>query len=191
MGQRPQDPVRVGVITGVRGIKGEVRIKSFTEVPEDVAAYGPVFDRTGERRFDLRVVGVQKGLVVARIKGVGDRNAAEALKRTELFIGRDQLPPPEEDEYYLADLEGLRAATVAGDDLGIVRGAYDFGAGAVLELDGGIMVPFNRDVVSEVDMEGGRLVIDPPEGLLEPATQDDGRDDADSNVDGDIKDETT
>lgn len=183
MDKRPADPVRVGVITGVRGIKGEVRIKSFTEVPEDVAAYGPVFDKTGAKRFELRVLGVQKGLVLARIKGVEDRNAAEALKRTELFVDRDQLPPPDEDEFYHADLEGLRAVTVKGDGLGRVRGVFEFGAGPVLELDGGLMVPFTKAAVPVIDFEAGSVTIDPPEGLLEPAVRDDGNDD--------VEDETT
>ena len=174
MNPRSQGSVRVGVITGARGIKGEVRIKSFTEVPEDVAAYGPVFDKAGERQFDLRVVGNQKGLVLARIKGVEDRNAAEALKRTELFVSRDQLPEPEDDEFYHADLEGLMAMTVNGEELGKVRGVFDFGAGPVLELNDGLMVPFTKEAVPEVDLAAGKVTIDPPEGLLEDAEPEDG-----------------
>ncbi len=174
MNARSQGSVRVGVITGVRGIKGEVRIKSFTEVPEDVAAYGPVFDKTGERQFDLRVVGTQKGLVLARIKGVEDRNAAEALKRTELFVSRDQLPEPDDDEFYHTDLEGLLAVAVNGDELGKVRGVYDFGAGPVLELNDGLMVPFTKEAVPDVDLAAGIVTIDPPEGLLEDAEPEDG-----------------
>lgn len=170
MRQGLKDSVRLGVIVGARGIKGEVRIKSFTDVPEDVAAYGPLFDKTGERRFDLKVTGSQKGLVLARIEGVGDRNAAEALKRTDLFVEREQLPEPEDGEFYHADLEGLLAVTVAGQDLGVVRGVFDFGAGPILELDGGLMVPFTEAAVPEVDIEGGRVVIEPPDGLLEQAT---------------------
>ena len=169
MGQGLADPVRVGVITGAKGIKGEVRIKSFTDVPEDVAAYGPVFDATGERRFDLKVLGIQKGLVLARIKGVADRNGAEALKRTELYVERAQLPPAEEDEFYNSDLAGLAAVTVTGEDLGRVVGIFDFGAGPVLELTGGVMVPFTKAAVPTIDIAAGSVTIDPPDGLFDPA----------------------
>ena len=178
------DPVRLGVIVGARGIKGEVRIKSFTEDPQDIAAYGPLFDREGTRRFDLKVTGTQKGLVLARVDGVTDRNGAEALKRTELFIDADQLPDPDEDEFYHRDLEGLEAVTVTGDGLGRVRGVFDFGAGPVLELDDGIMVPFTQAAVPEIDLKAGRVVIDPPDGLFETPEPDlepgDGNDDAES-----------
>jgi 16S rRNA processing protein RimM len=94
MRQRLENPVRLGIIVGVRGIKGEVRIKSFTDDPVDIGAYGPLYDRTGDRRFDLKVTGTQKGVVLARVDGVNDRTSAEALKKTELFIERDQLPAP-------------------------------------------------------------------------------------------------
>jgi len=161
------DPVRLGVIVGARGIKGEVRIKSFTDAPEDIAAYGPLFDREGTRRFDLKVTGTQKGLVLARFDGVTDRNGADALKRTELFIDADQLPDPDADEFYHRDLEGLDAVTVTGDGLGRIRGVFDFGAGPVLELDDGIMVPFTQAAVPEIDLKARRVVIDPPDGLFE------------------------
>lgn len=169
MQQRLTDPVRLGIIVGVRGIKGEVRIKSFTEEPTDIVAYGPLYDQAGERSFDLHVTGTQKGVVVARIAGVQDRNAAEAMKGTELFLDRSQLPPPDEDEFYLSDLEGLEAVSITGERLGKVRGVYDFGAGAILEIEGDLMVPFTEAAVPEIDLKGGRVVIDPPDGLLEPA----------------------
>lgn len=162
------DPVRLGVIVGVRGIKGEVRIKSFTDEPTDVAAYGPLFDREGKTRYDLRVTGTHKGVVLARIDGINDRNAAEALKRTELFVDRAQLPPPEEDEYYDSDLIGLKAETITGESLGRVKGLFDFGAGPVIEMDGNVMVPFTRAAVPDVDIANGKVVIDPPDGLFDP-----------------------
>jgi len=168
MRQRLENPVRLGIIVGVRGIKGEVRIKSFTDDPADIGAYGPLYDRTGDRRFDLKVTGTQKGVVLARVDGVNDRTAAEALKKTELFIERDQLPAPEEDEFYHSDLEGLEAVTVSGETIGKVVGVFDFGAGPVVEISGNVMVPFTRAAVPEVDIECGRLVIDPPDGLFEP-----------------------
>lgn len=163
-----KDPVRLGIIVGVRGIKGEVRIKSFTDAPTDIAAYGPLYDRTGAERYDLRVTGTQKGVVLAWVEGVKDRTAAEALKRTELFVERAQLPAPEEDEFYLSDLEGLEAVGVDGAVIGKVVGVFDFGAGPVLEITGNVLVPFTRAVVPEIDIEGKRLVVDPPAGLFDP-----------------------
>lgn len=168
MSKRLENPVRLGVIVGVRGVKGEVRIKSFTDDPVAVGAYGPLYDKTGARRFDLKVTGTQKGVVLARIDGIGDRTAAEALKKTELFVERDQLPAPEEDEFYHSDLEGLQAVTVSGERIGKVVGVFDFGAGPVVEISGNVMVPFTRAAVPEVDIEGGKVVIDPPEGLFDP-----------------------
>jgi len=168
MSQRLIDPVRLGIIVGVRGIKGEVRIKSFTDDPVDIASYGPLYDQTGMRQFDVRANGTQKGTVLAWIDGVNDRNVAEALKRTELFIERSQLPPPDEDEFYNADLEGLEAVDTDGEVLGKVKGVFDFGAGPVLEISGNILVPFTNAAVPVVDIKGGKVVINPPEELVAP-----------------------
>lgn len=168
MSQRLIDPVRLGIIVGVRGIKGEVRIKSFTDDPMDIASYGPLYDKTGTRQFDIRANGLQKGAVLAWIDGVKDRNAAEALKRTELFIERSQLPSPEEDEFYNADLEGLEAVDTEGEVLGKVKGVFDFGAGPVLEVSGNILVPFTKTAVPVVDIEGGNVVINLPEEFVVP-----------------------
>lgn len=177
-----ENPVRLGVIVGVRGIKGDVRIKSFTDEPVAIGDYGTLFDKTGERRFDLKVLGTQKGVVLARIEGINDRTAAEALKKTELFIERNQLPAPEEDEFYHSDLEGLEAVMVSGDRIGKVIGVFDFGAGPVVEISGNVMVPFTRAAVPEVDIEGGKITIDPPDGLFDPPGKEE---------DESVEDETT
>ncbi len=174
--------VCVGVIAGVRGLSGDVWIKSFTANPEDVAAYGPVSDQTGERLFRIRVVGQAKGRVVARIDGIADRTAAEALKGEKLYVPRDALPAPDEDEYYHADLIGLRAVLAGGDgpteggggDLGRVRAVHEFGAGTVIEIEGpasGVhMVPFTREAVPVVDVAAGRLEVAPIAGLIDPVS---------------------
>jgi 16S rRNA processing protein RimM len=163
--------VRVGLIGAAKGLRGEVRIKSFTADPADIGAYGSLFDATGERSFDLRVTGMAKGQVVARIEGVGDRDAAEALKGVHLHVPRSALPATGDEEYYHADLIGLRADLSDGGQLGTIRAIYDFSAGDMLEIaqeDGGVvMVPFTRAAVPEIDFDGGRVVIDPPPGLLD------------------------
>ena len=156
----------VGVIVGAHGVRGLVRVKSFTETPADIAAYGPLGDRDGSRQFALTVTGSAKGVVLARIKGVGDRNMAEALKGTELYVGRDALPEADEDEFYHTDLLGLPAVLADGSTYGTVRALHEFGAGEMIEISleggGGTILPFTRDVVPEIDLEGGRVVVVPP-----------------------------
>ena len=168
----------IGAIAGARGVKGDVRIKSFTGEPGAVADYGTVSDETGGRTFRIRVTGLGTGkalgMVFARLDGVNDRDAAEALKGTRLYVARSALPEPSEDEFYHADLVGVRADLVDGGTLGVIREVHDFGAGTVLEIAGEqagiVMVPFTRAAVPIVDLASGRVVIDPPVGLLEPAT---------------------
>ncbi len=171
-----EDLVCVGVIGAAKGLRGEVRIKSFTADPADIGAYGPLFDATGERTFLLRVTGMAKGQVVARIEGVADRDAAEAVKGIRLHVPRGALPETGDEEYYHADLIGLRADLTDGERLGTIRAIYDFSAGDVLEIaqeDGAVvMVPFTRAAVPEIDFAGGRVVIDPPPGLLEDPVED-------------------
>ncbi len=162
--------VCLGVVSGARGLKGDVRIKSFTADPGDIGAYGPVCDETGKRLFKLRVTGRAKDQVIARFEGIDERNAALALKGLKLHVPRRALPKPESGEYYHADLVGLRAELVGGGALGWVRAVHDFGGGANLEIDGGplgtVMAPFTLAAVPEVDLAGGRLVIAPLPGLL-------------------------
>jgi 16S rRNA processing protein RimM len=164
----------VGIITGAQGVRGAVRIKSFTAVPEDVAAYGPVADEGGEREFALRPVGRAKGVVIATISGIADRDAAERLKGMRLYVARDRLPAPGEEEYYHADLIGLAAVLRDGTPLGRVRAVHEYGAGVSLEVarESGatVMVPFTRAAVPEVALAAGRLVIEPLEGLLDDRT---------------------
>ena len=156
--------VCVGVITKPKGVRGEVRIAAHTARPGDVAAYGPVYDRPDGQTLGLEVCGSIKGGVVARIAGCDDRDAAEALRGTKLFVPRAALPETEEDEYYYADLIGLTVEAADGGGLGTVRAVHDFGAGDILEVaraGGGeaAMVPFTGDVVPVVDIAGGRLVV--------------------------------
>ncbi|MBX6369503.1 MAG: ribosome maturation factor RimM [Rhodospirillales bacterium] len=163
----PDARVLVGVIVGAHGVRGAVRIKPFTAEPAAIAAYGPLEDETGTRRFEIRLVGEGKGVVIATLKGIGDRNAAEALKGLRLYVARAALPPPGEEEFYHADLIGLAAVRRDGTLLGRVCAVHDFGAGDSLELalaDGGtLLVPFTKAVVPEIDVAGGKLVVEPPE----------------------------
>lgn len=158
--------ILVGTITGAHGIKGEVKLRSFTDKPEDVAAYGPLYDETG-RRFDIHVRARAKGAVIAAIQGVAGRDAAEALRGTRLYVPRAALPELAEDEFYYADLVGLRAELADGTNVGTVIGVANFGAGEVIEIAGSkktLDLPFRGEVVREVDIAAGRIVIQmPPE----------------------------
>ena len=158
--------VCLGVITGVHGVRGLVKVKSFTEVPEDVAAYGPLTDEDGERVLTLTVTGRSKDALLVRFEGVADRDQAQALKGTRLYVARDVLPALDEEQtYYHADLLGLAAEDRDGHPLGRVAAVHNFGAGDILELDGEgrRLVPFTRQAVPVVDLEGGRLVVELPE----------------------------
>ncbi len=175
-GAAQRDRVCVGAIAGAHGIRGAVRIKPFTEDPEAVAAYGPVSDEDGGRTFAVEVLEVKGGMAVARLDGIGDRNAAEALKGLRLYVARDALPAADEDEYYHADLLGLAAVTADGDAVGTIRAIIPAGATEVLEIDRGpgeqtLLVPFTKEAVPVVDLAAGRIVIDPP-GEVETERED-------------------
>lgn len=158
--------VCIGAIVGAHGIRGAVRVKSFTADPLDVAAYGPAEDEAGKRRFKLKVMGEVKDHVLASIEGVTDRNAAEALKGTGLYVSRNLLPPTEEDEFLYSDLVGLKAVGTDGSVIGTVKGVANFGAGDLLDVarpgQGSLLVPFTKAAVPEVDVGKGLVVIDPP-----------------------------
>jgi 16S rRNA processing protein RimM len=143
-----------------------VRIKSFTERPEDVASYGPLTDEAG-RSYKLGVVGLARGAVLAAIEGVGDRDAAEALTGTRLYVDRAALPAPEEGEFYRGDLVGLAAELADGTKVGEVISVEDYGAGDIVEIarpgDKALLMPFTDATVPVVDIAGGRIVIAPPE----------------------------
>lgn len=147
-----------------------MRIRTFTERAEDIAAYGPLTDETGARSFTLVDLKPIKGGIAARVEGIQDRTAAEALKGTQLYVARDVLPDSEGDEFYHTDLLGMRVVTVNGEEFGRVLAVHDFGAGDVLEIehmDGPpLVVPFTRDTVPEIDTDKGHLVLIPPPGLL-------------------------
>ncbi len=166
----------IGVVVGVQGVRGQVRIKSYAAQPEDVAAYGPLQDKTGKRRFEVKAEGFVRGAVIARVAGVTDRDAAEALRGIELYIDRAVLPPVAEGEYYQTDLIGLAVQDKAGSALGVVRNVFDYGAGPLLEIERPpgvgsvkktVLAPFTKAVLVSVDLAAGRIVLDPPVGLLD------------------------
>jgi 16S rRNA processing protein RimM len=172
------DRICVAQIGGAHGIRGEVKLKSFTADPLAVKDYGPLASEDGVLQIEIEAVRLlpslprargrgREGVLVARLRGVVDRNAAERLTNLKLFIPRERLPPPDADEFYHAELIGLAAEGADGTRVGTVIAVHDFGAGDILELRpeaGGatLMVPFNDAFVPRVDIAGGRIVVVPP-----------------------------
>ncbi len=164
----------VAVVTGAHGVRGLVKVKAFTEVPEDVAAYGPVTDEAGRREWSLEVAGRGKGVVLVRVTGVTDRDQAQALHGTQIFVAREALPALEEEEtFYHADLIGLAVEDAEGQAIGRVKAVENFGAGDLLEIvdaaDKTVLLPFTKAVVPTVDLAAGRLVVVLPEEVAAPA----------------------
>lgn len=150
-------------------MRGEVRLWSFTEDPVAVARYGPLETLDGTRRFEIEELRAAKDHFVARLAGVEGREAAEALRNTDLYVPRERLPPVEEaDTWYHADLIGLRALTADGNPLGTVTAVHNFGAGDIIEIAPGggrpsVLISFTETTVPEVDVKGGQIVVAVPE----------------------------
>ncbi len=187
-----EERLLLGQIVAAHGIKGLVKVRCFTEAPADIVAYGPLRDEAGAV-VELSLRGPTKGGVLAAVPGVNDRNRAEALRGTKLFVARGVLPalPSGGEEYYHADLVGLAVELVDGTAFGEVKAVHDFGAGDVLELTPkgsgqgareSIMIPFNRQTVPEIDLANGRVVITAPEDGGDDI--DGGGDDGDGNGGG-------
>jgi 16S rRNA processing protein RimM len=161
--------VLLGEIGAAQGLKGEVRIRSFTEDETAIASYNPLEDEKG-RAIEIESVRVTPKALIARVKGVSTREGAEALTGTRLYIPRARLPARKDEEWYHADLIGLAALDRDGRSLGVIVAVHNFGAGDLLEMkpaSGGatVLIPFTRETVPEIDVEGGRLTLVLPEGL--------------------------
>lgn len=164
--------IRIATITGVHGVRGAVRVRSFTEDQRSIASFSSVTDVTGARTFKLAIQGESKDQLLVMVEGITTRTQAEQLKGTDLFITRDQLPALKGKRlYYHADLIGLRAETLDGEVIGTISALHDFGAGSILQVarraGGDVMLPFSKTVVPQVDLAGGRIVINPPVGWME------------------------
>lgn len=164
------DRICLGAIGGAFGVRGEVRLKSFCAIPEDIAAYGALFTEDG-RSFEVTLTGRISNGLSARLSGVTTREAAEALRGQRLHAARSALPSLPDDEFYHADLLGLDVFDTGGALLGRVKAVLNHGATDLLELHrpgeaGTLLLPFTRAIVPTVDLAAGRIVADPPEGLL-------------------------
>ncbi|MCB1516229.1 MAG: ribosome maturation factor RimM [Hyphomicrobiaceae bacterium] len=170
MAERPRnkDLVLMGRIGAAHGIKGEVRIKSHTEDPADIAAYGPLTDGTGKEQFEIVASRLSKGMVIARLKGVTDRNQAERLNGTDLYVARAVLGATEnEDEFLQADLIGLEVREPDGRRIGQIKAILNYGASDILDVSldegGTALFPFTRAIVPDIFIEHGFVTLVAPE----------------------------
>ena len=167
MAQR--DMVLVGLITSAHGIRGEVKLKSFTAEPEAIATYSPLETAKGEK-IEIARLRAQKDGFIAILKGVTDRNRAEGLRGTELFVPRERLPEPEDGEVYIHDLIGLPVHLADGTRLGEVVSIENYGASDLIDVrveyrKDTVLIPFAEGYVLEAD--GDKVVVDLPEGFLD------------------------
>lgn len=164
------DRICVGAIAGAFGVAGEVRLKSFCANAADIATYGPLYTEDGSRSFTIRLTRPVAGGLGARVNGVSTKDQADALRGTQLYVDRSRLPTLPDDEFYHADLVGLDVRDTGGVLIGQVIGVHNHGAGDILEIraDGrksALLLPFTLATVPTVDVAGGCLVADIPEGL--------------------------
>ena len=164
--------VCIGKIVAAHGIRGEVKVQSYTKSPLNVAAYGVVENKDASRTFQLKVLGMISSNVRVKIQGVDDRNTAESLIGTEFYVKRSVLPQLEEEEYYQTDIIGLDVCLHSADNkIGVVAGFCNYGAGEIIEikLDGRKeteLLPFNRQYVPQIDIEHGYIIVSAAEMIF-------------------------
>ena len=170
MAKSPDRRVCVARIGAAHGVRGDVKLWPFTAEPLAIADYGALETEDGKSSFEIETLRPAKDFLVAHLKGVADRDAAEKLRNTDLYIPRERLPETEQDEFYIADLVGLSAVNREGAELGTVVAVHNFGAGDLLELRvtgarDTVMMAFTEATVPEIDIAAGRIVIDLPQDI--------------------------
>ena len=167
----PDRLIPLGIFGAPHGVRGELRVKSYTQDPKAIGSYGKLTDRLGKAVYELTAVRfLKEDMLVARLAGVDRREGAEKLNGAELFARRSQLPPPDEDEFYYDDLVDLEAVTSEDKTLGRVIALSNYGAGDILEIapEGGgetLLFPFTKAVAVRIDFDAGRIVIVPPDEI--------------------------
>jgi 16S rRNA processing protein RimM len=163
-------PICVARIGAAHGVRGAVKLWTFTEDPLAVKHYGPLQTKDGARQFEVTHVRQAKDHLVANFKGIATRDDAEKLNGIELYVARDKLPATDEGEYYHADLIGLAAVNAADEPIGRVIAIHNFGAGDIIEIappqGATMLLPFTNAVVPTVDLTGGRVVIELPDEIV-------------------------
>jgi 16S rRNA processing protein RimM len=160
----------VGVITAVNGVKGYVKVRSFTNNPKDIAEFAKIFDENNNE-YKLSIVTSKKDYVIVGIKGVTSRNEAERLRNIKLYIKRSELPEPGNDSYYHADLLGAEAVLSDGTKFGVVKNIVNFGAGDIIEIydhnsEKTVYYPFTKQYVPDVNLKDKRVILEPLEEVI-------------------------
>lgn len=167
----PDGKVCIAQIGAAHGIKGDVRIKLFSDDPAAFTQYGPLSSADGSETFEIMSARASKTVFICRIKGLTNRNRAEELNGTFLYADRSLLPELDEEEFYHSDLIGLSAQLEDGTELGKIIAVHDFGSGDLLDVaparGKGFFIPFTREVVPTINLDGGFVIVVPPEGLLD------------------------
>jgi len=167
----PDDLICIGAVSGTFGVRGEVRIKSFCAVPEDIETYSPLLSEDGQKSYSVSLTGSVKNGFTARIGTVSTKEQADEIRGLRLYTRRALLPSLPDDEYYYTDLIGLDVLDTGGTILGQVKSVLNHGAGDLLEIHGpnlkaSVLLPFTLAAVPTVDLTAGRVIVDPPDGLL-------------------------
>ena len=161
----PDRLIEMGVFSVPHGVRGQIKLRSYTEIPDDVVSYGPLQDMQG-RSYKVSIVGQAGDMLIASVEGVKDRNEAERLKNIKLYVQRSALPKPKKGEYYHEDLKGLHVVTADGKPYGTILSVHDFGAGTLVNIalvvGGDEYMPFTPAIFTKVDIAAGTAVIDPP-----------------------------
>lgn len=165
------DLIPVGAIAGAYGVRGELRVKSYCAVPEDIERYSPLWTENRAKQYALAILRPIKNGFAARIPDVANKEEADALRGTVLYAERDQLPSLPDDEFYYADLIGLDVYDTGGVLLGRVKTVNNHGADDLLEMQLAgssetVFLPFTKIAVPTVDLASGRIIADPPLGIL-------------------------
>jgi 16S rRNA processing protein RimM len=163
--------IHVATIGAPHGVRGEVRVKPLTDDPLALKKYGPLESEDGKRTFSILSARMQGEMAIVKFDGITDRDVAATLTHTKLYVPRERLPEPKAGEYYASDLVGLRVEDESGVEIGSVLGVVNFGAGDLIEISragrDSVHIPFFENFVPKIDLDGGRIVITPPDGLLD------------------------
>ncbi|MEE2745718.1 MAG: ribosome maturation factor RimM [Pseudomonadota bacterium] len=165
-----ENRICVGVVTGPHGLNGAVKIKSYMVSKEDIAAFGPVTDKTGKSTYNVQLKSSNNRNLIAELSGVEDRDASESIVGTELYLPRNVLPKLADNEFYYSDLLGLTVTDTEGQLIGKISLIDNYGAGEVMEVnlkEGGTrMFRMSREVVPEINLRKGQVIINPPDEII-------------------------